>query len=267
MRHIRLAFTMVELLVVIAIIGVLIGLLLPATQAMREAARRTRCAANVAEIQLGLLSYHDRWEVYPVGATNVGGGVPHSWLSRLPAEMDQPVVGRLIDRSVPVDAPENADVRAWGWEAVRCPSSIAMANNGSDYAGANRSGVGPLSATGDGVFLVDATVRRADVRDGLSATMFVGEKLPWGDDGGWMAGDRSTLRHGGGVETDPRVHLRTPPAGTVGWFGSMHPGGLNVSTGGGEVGFLSDQIDVDILRRLIDRDDGALPPDLDRSGP
>ncbi len=63
----RRAFSLVELLVVIGIIGVLVALLLPAVQAAREAARRTACRANLRQVGLGLLSFHDVHRKFPTG--------------------------------------------------------------------------------------------------------------------------------------------------------------------------------------------------------
>ncbi|MDC0935451.1 DUF1559 domain-containing protein [Pirellulales bacterium] len=125
-----MGFTLVELLVVIAIIGVLAGLLLPAVQAAREAARRTECRNHLKQLSLGVLQHHTAHSRYPtggwvcrmVGDPDAGYGVdqPGGWYYNI---LDYMELGNV--RAQGAGEPGNRKRRIWR-RAVETPVEIAF---------------------------------------------------------------------------------------------------------------------------------------------
>ena len=191
-------FTLVELLVVIAIIGVLVGLLLPAVQSAREAARRMQCQNNLKQLGLALHNHESvRKTLPPLGDyLTSGNSVYWSIQARLLPFVEQANLHSLIDFTRPIsDQPQVARMRM---PHLLCPSEVndrerpdspTFTHYPLNY-GANAGLwqiMQPPSDRGSGVFLVNRSTRMAEIIDGLSNTLGMAEVrafTPYLRDGG-----------------------------------------------------------------------------------
>jgi prepilin-type N-terminal cleavage/methylation domain-containing protein/prepilin-type processing-associated H-X9-DG protein len=206
-RRQRRGFTLIELLVVIAIISILIGLLLPAVQKVREAAARIKCNNNLKQIGLALHNHHDTLDRFPAGYVD-GNTNPTStpdndigpgwgWGAYLLPYLEQDNVYNQIDFKQGAGMGTNVAVSQMPLTIYQCPSdplqqpfpvydssfttpiatvahSNYVANNG--WAECFNNAGGGLGITSNGPFFRNSRTRFADVTDGTSNTIFVGER-------------------------------------------------------------------------------------------
>ena len=201
-RSPRRGFTLIELLVVIAIIAVLIGLLLPAVQKVREAANRSQCSNNLKQIGLAMHNYHSVQKCFPAGFNSRAAftdgpslGPGWGWGAYLLPYLEQQGLYSQIDFTRDIADPVNARARTTSLSIFLCPSdspagtTVTIRDAGGapicDVAFANyvaMAGVYEVSGYPDtsngspGVMLRNSKIRVTDISDGSSNTLFVGER-------------------------------------------------------------------------------------------
>jgi len=291
----RNAFTLIELLVVIAIIGILLALLVPAMQKVRAAAARVQCENNLKQIGLALHSYHDANKGLPPGYSASGPYVDGAtdtspgwgWAAFILPYIEQDTVYRQLNFNQPI---QNSPAIQTMLTVFVCPSdltpqgpfpvpdgfgnTICLAAPTSYAACCGSDASDTRDPTGNGVFYRNSRIRMADIRDGTSETILVGERA-WAKANGAWAGaiPGGVIMRGQDNPCQPDIpgawypsstmavahgHLNNAlvdPDGSAGMddFSSMHDGGSFFVFADGSVHFI----------RSISNDnpDGSYTPD------
>lgn len=306
-------FTLVELLVVIAIIGMLVVLLLPAVQAAREAARRIQCTNNLKQIGLALHNYESAHQTFPPGfVSRVTGPWPGGGNDPVPEEgpgwslfamilpmMEQENLHNAIHFHLPITDSANQAARSTNVQGFECPSdmwnqpvtvwpnSIGISDLAhTSYVGCLGGG-DPANAPGytaqyeqqpfNGMFHRDVAISHADITDGTSNTIGLGERASMFTPNGW-AGVIPTAqtvfspwmaeRRGQVVGQTARpaitmatVHVRSggpnAPTGSPGGFWSPHSGGCLFLLMDGSTHTIATTVDLQVFRAMAARNDGV----------
>lgn len=304
----RRGFSLVELLVAIAIIAVLVGLVLPAVQMVRESGRRTQCRSGLRNLAVAIQAYETTHRVFPAGyvANQSGADLdPHSfdaapgtgWGLLIAAYLDDPrsaaaVVGGHADPTWSVASARAAPVVAAMLPGFLCPSAAGPRDafavrkpDGSPHPSGARLGrshyvanagqadpwdESPARRSWDGIangpLYRNSRIRSAQVTDGLSQTVFLGEHTSTISEKAWAGvvpgaashpGDRVAallggsadaaaalvLVHSGPADDEMRIiHAPNDPAAHADQMFSDHAGGAHVAFGDGAVRFISEMI-------------------------
>jgi prepilin-type N-terminal cleavage/methylation domain-containing protein len=288
-NHKRSAFTLIELLVVIAIISVLIGLLLPAVQKVREAASRIKCANNLKQLGLALHNFQSANPGFPPSVLTTSTGAESSWATLILPYIEQGNLFAQYNFNVNWNAAANdSGVNQQQIPEFLCPSApsgrVAANNRGVlDYPAINEltrpnpyalKGVPPADPTYIGVLGNNVYRRITDITDGTSNTLLLAEdagrnqcwelgqlKGSLGENGAW-ANPASNITVGG---FNPATGTIPGPVAVNGTNSqnvySFHVGTAGAVFADGSVRFLSASTSVDTLIALTTRATGEVVPD------
>ncbi len=254
----RKGFTLIELLVVIAIIAILIGLLLPAVQKVREASNRLSCSNNLKQVGLAFQMHHDQFGAFPSGGLNwnsdrtMNGGAPADYQTQAWGWAYQ--ILPYLEQKALWEHPSSATVAGTSLKVFRCPSlrgptkfpytqsaptgdraQMDYVGNGGSWGSFDPNGGnafdGPIAASGKRKITI------SHIKDGTSSTLLIGEKYlniktanttpDCNDDQGWVDGwDNDTICWARGTSSTGAII--TPQAlgsvgGCGGFFGTIHP--------------------------------------------
>ncbi len=278
------AFTVLELLVVISILMMLFGLLLPAIQATRGAARRMQCGNHLRQIGLALQLYHESQRVLPAGwLRDSRHKSTYGWAASLLPYLEAGSLYSKVDFEAGILAPVNGQLRSLTPEVYLCPADIAspeftlfeeghtqpreplLLNRGLvQLPSANYAGVFGTSDpddiegdAGEGAMIMDSGFRWVELRRGLSHVFLVGErtarKLPSTWLGYVLEGEDAAGRVVGnaflGANRDDADECE---------FDSRHVGGVDFLWADGHVDFVANEVDTNTYRRMATRGDGPV---------
>jgi prepilin-type N-terminal cleavage/methylation domain-containing protein len=254
--NIKSGFTLVELLVVLAILGVLVGLLLPAIQATREASRRTQCQNNLRQIGVALQLYHNQALAFPTGCVewrNFGNTTDRqlAWSVYLLPFIEHQTLFNQLDLTKSFDDPANAVGASVRLPVYLCPSSemsdrrLLGGRGPCHYGGIYGERINSPNSPPKGTMLIDRSISVAEVTDGTSYTLIVAEDSQF-PDGQWING-RNIFDQAFAINAAPEFEND---------IRSEHPHGADALHCDGSVHFLSEALENAVLAALCTREGG-----------